>query len=148
MGKNTNSVWQVYATPYNPITCPVLALARFLFSNLGILTPVANNDKDWNPKVETDAINPDLGLSNIFCHWYMNLFPGRTQYDQFMKCFWKVILENEEEFCHMGIQDGDLGSHSSCKGSCSYSSSGSTVSPPIVSICVQAMWSMSTVEER
>ncbi len=47
----------------------------------------------------------------------------------------------------MGIQDGDLGSHSSHKGTCSYASSGSTVSPAIVSVCLQAMWSMGTVKE-
>ncbi|KAL7462369.1 hypothetical protein ACHAXS_002746 [Conticribra weissflogii] len=119
MGKNADSVWHVYATPHNPITCPVLALARYLFSNPGILTP-----------------------------GYTKLFPGRNQYDQFMKCFRKVILENEDEFCRMGIQDGDLGSHSARKGACSYASSGSTVSPPIVSVCLQAMWSMGTVKER
>mmetsp|Transcript_13153 Transcript_13153/g.27833 ORF Transcript_13153/g.27833 Transcript_13153/m.27833 type:complete len:157 (+) Transcript_13153:1089-1559(+) len=65
-----------------------------------------------------------------------------------MKCFRKVIVENEDEFCHLGIQDGDLGSHSACKGSCSYASSGSAVSPSIVSVCLRAMWSMGTVKER
>ena len=26
-GKNADSIWHVYATPHNPITCPILALA-------------------------------------------------------------------------------------------------------------------------
>ncbi len=25
-GKNADSIWHVYATPHNPITCPILAL--------------------------------------------------------------------------------------------------------------------------
>ena len=116
MGKNADSVWHVYATPHNPITCPVLALAHYLFLNPGILTPVPNNDEDWNPEVEPDIINPNLGSSNISCHGYTKLFPRRNQYDRFMKCFRKVILENEDEFCRMGIQDGDLGSHSVHRG--------------------------------
>ncbi len=84
MGKNADSVWHVYATSHNshnPITCPVLALAPYLFSIPGILTPVPNNDEDWNPKVELDIINPHLGSSNISCHGYMKLLPGRNQYD-------------------------------------------------------------------
>ncbi len=28
MGKNADSVWHVYASPHNLVTCPILALAR------------------------------------------------------------------------------------------------------------------------
>mmetsp|Transcript_13153 Transcript_13153/g.27835 ORF Transcript_13153/g.27835 Transcript_13153/m.27835 type:complete len:112 (+) Transcript_13153:757-1092(+) len=48
MGKNADSVWHVNATPHNPLTSHILALALYLFSNPGILTPVPTNDEDWN----------------------------------------------------------------------------------------------------
>jgi len=41
-----------------------------------------------------------------------------------------------------------LGSHSARKGACSHASAGTTVSPPIVSICLRAIWSMGQVKER
>ena len=146
-GKNADSIWHVYATPHNPITCPILALARYLFSNPGILTPVPSHD-EYNATVETSLIDPSLADSHISQNGYTKLFPGRNQYDRFMKCFRKVILENEDEFRRYGIEDGDLGSHSARKGSASYASSGSTVSPPIVSVCLRAQWSMGSVKER
>ncbi len=57
MRKNVNSVWHIYAAPYNFFTCPVLAIACYLFSDSGILTPVPTHDKDQNPVIETDVIN-------------------------------------------------------------------------------------------
>ncbi len=65
-----------------------------------------------------------------------------------MKCFRKVILENEDKFCRFGIQDGNLASHSAGKGSASHASSILTVSPPIVSVCLHAQWSMRYFKER
>ena len=65
-----------------------------------------------------------------------------------MKIFHQVILENEEAFRKLGVGVGDLGSHSARKGSCSFASAGSTVSPPMVSICLRALWSMGPVKER
>ena len=35
-GRNKDQVWHVYATSNNPTTCPVLALACYIFSNQGI----------------------------------------------------------------------------------------------------------------
>ncbi len=145
--KNADSIWHEYATPHNPITCPILALGGYLFSNPGILTPSPSHDK-YDPNVETSLIDPSLREPHISQNGYTKLFPGRNQYDRFMKCFRKVILENEDDFWRLGIQDGDLGSHSARKGSCSYASSGSTVSPPIVSVCLHAQWSMGSVKER
>jgi hypothetical protein len=60
----------------------------------------------------------------------------------------RIIENNTDEFIHLGICPGNLGSHSAQKGACSYASAGSTVSPPMVSICLQAMWSMGSVKER
>ncbi len=38
--------------------------------------------------------------------------------------------------------------HSVWKGSCSYAATGTTVAPPIVPICLRAMWSMVVVKEH
>jgi hypothetical protein len=42
---------------------------------------------------------------------------------------------------------GDLGLHSARKGASSHASSSTTVYPPMVSICLCAMWSMGHVKE-
>mgnify|MGYP006214921411 CR=1 FL=1 len=51
----------------------------------------------------------------------------------------QVIRENDEAFRHLGIELGDLGSHLAQKGACSLATAGTTVSPPIVSICLCTM---------
>jgi hypothetical protein len=51
-------------------------------------------------------------------------------------------------FLGLGIRPGNLGSHSAQKGACSFAAAGSTVCPPMVSICLWAMWSMWSVKER
>ena len=98
--------------------------------------------------MEIDLIDPQEVSQNVSWNGYTKLFPGRNQYGRFMKCFHKVVIENEELFLRLGVGEGDLGSHSARKGACSFASSGSTVSPPIVSVCLRAMWSMGTVKER
>jgi hypothetical protein len=65
-----------------------------------------------------------------------------------MDCLRRIIEINQDEFLQLGIRPGDLGSHSARKGACSFASAGSTVSPPMVSICLRAMWSMGSVKER
>ena len=46
------------------------------------------------------------------------------------------------------MKPGDLGSHSTIKGSINLVCSGCTVSPPMSSICLQACWSMGNVKDR
>ena len=75
------------------------------------------------------------------------LFPGGDQYGRFMDCLRRVVENNQEVFLPLGVRPGDLGSHSAWKGACSFASAGSTVSPPMVSICLRAMWSMGSVKE-
>ena len=135
-----NQVWHVYATPDKPATCPVLALATYVFSNPG-LTDMCDADDD---AVDAGCVHEDgknVGRSS-------HLFPGGDQYGHFMDCLHRVIRNNLEEFLMLGIKPGDLGSHSAQKGASSYASAGSTMSPPMVSICLRAMWSMGPVKER
>eukprot|EP00804_Cyclotella_cryptica_P025235 CCRYP_010347-RA/>CCRYP_010347-RA protein AED:0.34 eAED:0.72 QI:0/0/0/1/0/0.5/2/0/123 len=48
----------------------------------------------------------------------------------------RVMRNDAEAFQRVGVKPGDLGSHSTRKGACSLAASKSTVSPPIVSICL------------
>ena len=82
LGKRSDAIWHVYATPNSPSTCCHLALARYLFANPGILL---NNDSSRG--------------SN-------KLFPGSNQYERFMKVFHRVMRNNEEAFQQsLGIWD-------------------------------------------
>jgi hypothetical protein len=174
-GRNKDQKWHVYATPDNPTTCPVLAMACYLFANPGILsssTSVTDVDIDSDSVVgdgmeveeddmelEADELGEDDGTeagldiatsqgkrrSNMHSG---RLFPGGNQYDRFMDCLHRIIDKHRDDFFSLGISAGDLGSHSARKGACSYASAGTTVSPPIVSICLRAMWSMGQVKER
>jgi hypothetical protein len=146
-GRNKDQRWHVYATPDNPTTCPVLAMACYLFANPGIMS----TEDSENAVVIGDGmeLGEDSGIATGLQPTYSGrLFPGGNQYDRFMDCLHRIIDKHHEEFYALGISAGDLGSHSARKGACSYASAGTTVSPPIVSICLRAMWSMGQVKER
>lgn len=134
-GRNRDRLWHVYATPNNPATCPILALATYIFANPGL---THWNFKDDSPDCPDREVGDNTG----------RLFPGGDQYGRFMDCLRRIVENNLEEFRQLGISPGDLGSHSARKGSCSLASTGTTVSPPMVSICLRAMWSMGSVKER
>ncbi len=77
-----------------------------------------------------------------------HLLPGGDQYGRFMDCLRQVVEKNQDVFFGLGIRPGNLGLHSVRKGACSFAAAGSTVCPPMVSICLQAMWSMGLVKEH
>lgn len=56
--------------------------------------------------------------------------------------------ESVKDFTHLRIESGNIGSHSVRKGYCCFASSGSEVTPYIVSFCLHAMKSMGTVKEQ
>ena len=60
---------------------------------------------------------------------------------------WSIRTFYELPSRHSGEIFGgaEMGSHSARKGSSSHTASGTTVSPPMVSICLWAMWSIETV---
>ena len=110
--------WHVYANPLEPHLCVVLSLARYLFTY------------------------PQLLLNNTA------LFQGTSQYNRYAKLFSNMLKENEEELKNMGVEPGDLGTHSCRKGVGTMVAAGCTVSPPIVSICVRAGWAMGGVKDK
>ena len=130
-GRNKDQAWHVYANPNNPAVCPVLAMACYIFGNPGIFGVDDGTDS-------ADGTDPNNG----------RLFPGSYQYERFMDCMHRIIDKHCDDFFAIGISAGDLGSHSARKGSASYACAGTTVSPPMVSVCLRAMWSMGHIKER
>ena len=122
-GRNSDQLWHVYANPQNPKVCPVLALAKYIFSFSGIIGAIGGDGEK-------------------------KIFPGSEQYSRFMRSLKKVVKKNKNEFESLGIDVDDLGSHSARKGAASYASAGCTVSPPMTAICLRACWSMGPVKER
>ena len=110
--------WHVYANPEEPHLCVVLALSRYLFTYPQLL--------------KEDA----------------SLFQGTSQYNRYAKLFLAVISDNKEELQLLGVEEGDLGTHSCRKGVATMVAAGCTVSPPIVSICIRAGWVMGGVKDR
>ena len=110
--------WHVYANPEEPHICPVLALARYLF-----MYP------------ET------FGGSRP-------LFEGTDEYNRYHKIFHEMVNDNLEELKEMGVEKGDLGTHSARKGVGTWVTAGCTVGPPIVSVCVRMGWAMGGVKDR
>jgi hypothetical protein len=60
----------------------------------------------------------------------------------------RILAKYSEEFFALGISPGNLGLHLARKSTSSHACSESTVLPPMVSICLRAMWSMGHVKER
>jgi hypothetical protein len=110
----------VYPNPMNPAICPILGLAMY-----------------W----------ACLPLSNNACA-ETQLFPGTNQYSRYSKIMhrlWEV--PHIKDFLQAsGVEEGDLGSHSTRKGSATNCSSGSTSCPSQSAICLRAGWSMPGVQ--
>ncbi len=69
------------------------------------------------------------------------LFECSSQYSWFSNILKKVIIDHKDEFRKLGVEEKDVSSHSAWKAACSHALVGSAVAPPIVSICLWAMWS-------
>ena len=100
-GDRSSDSWHVYSNPKNPIICPVIALAKYIFSN------------------------PDILATNS------PLFPGNYQYDRFLKIFHKVIKENFDRFQSLGVEKGMIGAYFIIKGAITILDTVCTVSPPM-----------------
>ncbi len=110
--------WHVYANPESPHICPVLALARYL------------------------CMYPETFTGS------RSLFEGADEYNRYHKIFHEMIDKNLRELKSLGVEKGDLGTHSARKGVGTLVATGCTVSPPIVSICLRMRWTMGGVKDR
>ena len=143
-GKNKDQAWHVYANPNNPAVCPVLAMACYIFANPGIFGASAEEGHNASTMTTLLEVPEKPGMEEHGGR----LFPGAYQYERFMDCIHRIIAKYPREFFAVGISAGDLGSHSARKGAASHACAGSTVSPPMVSVCLRTMWSMGHVKER
>ena len=78
----------------------------------------------------------------------MKLFYSSDPYQRFSKALRKCLEDNEEIFNEMGVDIDEIGTHSARKGAATHCSTGTTVSPPMASICLRAGWSMGPVKEK
>ncbi len=89
LGMWGDAVWHVYAHPGNPAVCPILALACYLFSFPGILTPT-----ERQPLIDQQSSS----AGNISINGYGKLIPGDSQYESVMTYFDNVICDYPDEF--------------------------------------------------
>ena len=116
-GESHVGPWHVYGNPQKPWLCPVLSLARYLFSY-------------------PDVLQGDVPL-----------FEGERQYQRYLYIFHVLTEEIGPELKRIGFEPEDLGTHSSRKGVASMVACGCTVSPPISSLCIHAGWVMGGVKD-
>ena len=108
------------------------------------------SDRPWHVYSNPNSphLCPILALDKyLLTHPYL-LQEGYPLFERFVNIFHKVIRKNKEERDKLGVKPGDLGSHSTGKGSITLVCSGCTVSPPMSLICLWACWSMGNVKYR
>jgi hypothetical protein len=122
-GENSREARSVYANPFNPSICPIVALALYLMDNSDLRTS-ADNDH--------------------------GLFPGGHQASRFSKHMKEILSSDSgtQLLNQLGLNLDDIGTHSIRKGVGTYACSGSTSGPGIVSVCIRMGWSMGGVADR
>ena len=105
-GEDYVGPWHVYANPLNPFIFPLLALARYFLT--------------FPETLKMNAV----------------VFQGMLQYNRYLSVFLNFVAEHKVELQKLGVQHGDLGTHSCMKGVGKMVSAGCTISPPIILICI------------
>ena len=109
---------------------PVLALSIYILINPGTLSDHFKEDGSFSK-----------GTTVL-------LFTVKNQYSQFMNIFWKMMIQNQEDFKNLGLDVGDLVSHSSKKWYSSLTVVGFIVSYTIKHIFFCDFCSLVTVKEQ
>ncbi|KAI8895224.1 hypothetical protein BC833DRAFT_651416 [Globomyces pollinis-pini] len=111
----------IYANPYMPEICPILALGVYL------LSIELSEESDSAP-----------------------LFPGTKQYDRYRKILEKLYTEEDIkcEIENRGLTSSDLGTHSCRKGATTYCSTGIIGGPHPASINLRAGWTQEGLKDR
>jgi len=115
LGKQSKHVHHIYANPFSPSICPVLALTLY-FSAC------------FNSPVNADSY----------------LFPGRDQEDHFSRLLSRLLDGHVADLESLGYQRIDIGTHSIRKGAVSYLAS-TPGGPQAASVCICAGWTMGKV---
>ena len=85
-GEDHVGPWHLYANPFEPHLCVVTALVKYLFTY---------------PKLLKDNAS---------------LFQGTLQYNRYTRNFSEILKECKDDLEKLGVEDGDLGTHSTRKG--------------------------------
>lgn len=110
----------IYANPFNPEICPILALGMFF----ALYAPTNADDE--------------------------NLFKGTKQYDRFLKALKGIMGDPivAAKLDAAGLKPEEIGAHSQRKGASSFAASGSTNGPSAIAICLRAGWTLGNVQDR
>ena len=111
-GKDHVGPSHVYVNPLNLFICPLLALARYFLT--------------FPETLKTNAA----------------VFQGMLQYNHYSSVFLKFFAKHKVKLQKLGVQHGDLGTHSCRTGVGTMVSAGFTISPPIILICIRCGWVM------
>lgn len=126
--KRDDTVWHVYTNPRNP------SFVQFFYCSLFIFLP-----RHTHPRVHTFGHWKSCSVTEQFlCQWKWQSFPRRSSVWFFMNVPAKSFMTTQMNSSKW-MDAGDLGLHSFLKCSCRYAVAGAAFTPPIVSICVQAM---------
>jgi hypothetical protein len=117
-GERPRDPRHIYPNPDKPEICPILSLALYWATN----------------SIETGA---------------SELFPGNNQYDRFRKILSRAVHLDTvaTELERLGLEAGDLGTHSMRKGAATFCSSGSTACPSSSAIHLRAGWTLGGVQD-
>ena len=117
-GEDHVGPWNLYVNPLNPFICPLLVLARYFLT--------------FPETLKTSSA----------------VFQGRSHYNCYSSAFLKFVSEHKLELHKLGVQHGDLGTHSCRKGVGKMVSAGCTISPPTILICIRCGWVMGGVKDE
>jgi hypothetical protein len=119
-GEESKYARHMFANPYDPSVCPVLAIAQHLSCNFN--------------KVH-------LGSST-------SLFPGNYQSDRFSKMLERCLESNKLKLkLEFGFDPSDIGSHSIRKGAATFLTS-LPGGPSAAASCIRGGWTMGNVKDR
>ena len=79
---------------------------------------------------------------NILTSTTNKVFPAEFQYNRSSRILHQVVKENAEAFRRIGVEVGDIGTHSARKGAATHAASGCTISPAMAAICNRAGWAL------
>lgn len=170
-GDKADIVAHLYLTMSWNLICRAGNTATICFSHLewrsdalGVYFPQQKNDQEGDrPKdprhVYANPLMPEvcsilsLGIYLLcftFSEGIVNLFTGNDPYDRYLARL-KVIFCRSDvaaELSSKGIEDGDLGTHSTRKGAATYVLSGTTACPSLIPLSLRCGWKLEGVTAR
>ena len=119
-GEQSKYARHMFANPFLPTVCPVVALALHLSCNFN--------------KIALDASTP--------------LFPGKAQCDRFSGILERCLEDNKDQLRQeFGFDPSDIGTHSIRKGAATYLTS-LPGGPSAAATCIRGGWTMGNIKDR